>query len=155
MRELHGNRQGQGLRVGIVVAEFNDFVTKRLLEGCQDGLHRHGTRADDITVAWVPGSFEIPLVAKVMAESKRYDAVVALGAVVRGETSHYDYVAGNAASGVAQASLSTGVPVIFGILTTDTMDQAVDRAGGKAGNKGYDAAVAAIEMATLLKQVKG
>ena len=151
--ELQGGLQGEGLRIGIVVARFNEFITSRLLDGAKSALDRHGVRDEDITVAWVPGSFEIPLVAKRLAESGRFDAVVCLGAVIKGETDHYDHVAGQAASGAANAALSTGVPVLFGILTTNTMEQAIDRAGGKQGNIGFNAGVAAIEMANLLKEL--
>ena len=152
-RELHGSLDGSGLRIGIVVATFNDFITSRLLEGAKSALSAHGVRDDDVTVASVPGSFEIPLVAKKMAESERYDAVICLGAVIRGETGHYEHVAGEAAKGIANVSVSTGVPVIFGVLTTDTIEQAVDRAGSKAGNKGAEAALAAIEMVDVLRQM--
>ena len=149
-RELQGHLDGQGLRVAIVVARFNEFITSRLLEGARAALARHGVRDEDITVASVPGSFEIPLVAKKMAESGRYNAVVCLGAVIRGETDHYERVAAEAAKGVASASFTTGTPVIFGVLTTDTVEQAINRAGGKQGNNGYNAGVAAIEMANLM-----
>lgn len=154
MPEVTGGRQGQGLRVGVVVARFNEFITRRLLEGCQEALRRHGVRPEDVTVAWVPGSFELPLAAQTMARSGSYDAIVCLGCVVRGETAHFDYVAGSAASGVAQAALATGVPVIFGVLTTNTMEQAMERSGGRLGNRGYDGAVAAIEMADLLRRLR-
>ena len=150
-KELQGSLQGQGLRIGVVVARFNEFITTKLLEGAKAALARHGVRDEDVTVAWVPGSFEIPLVARKIAESGRYEAVVCLGAVIRGETGHYEYVAGEAAKGIASASLSTGVPVIFGVLTTDTVEQAINRAGGKQGNAGYNAGVAAIEMANLVR----
>ena len=149
-RELQGHLDGQGLRVAIVIARFNGFITSRLLEGARAALARHGVRDEDITVASVPGSFEIPLVAKKMAESGQYDAVVCLGAVIRGETDHYERVAAEAAKGVASASFTTGTPVIFGVLTTDTVEQAINRAGGKQGNNGYNAGVAAIEMANLV-----
>ncbi len=150
-RELQGELQGRGLTVGVVVARFNDFITSKLLEGAKAALSRHGVRDEDVTIASVPGSFEIPLTAKKMAESGRYSAVICLGAVIRGETDHYNYVAGEAAKGVANASVSTGVPVIFGILTTDTVEQAINRAGGKQGNIGYNAGVSAIEMANLIR----
>jgi len=149
--ELQGSLQGNGLKIGIVVARFNDFITSKLLDGAKAGLTRHGASLDDVTVAWVPGSFELPVVAKKMAGSGKYDAVICLGAVIKGETSHFDYVAGEAAKGIASAGVSTGVPVIFGVLTTDTVDQAINRAGGKSGNNGYSAALAAIEMANLMK----
>ncbi|APH04547.1 6,7-dimethyl-8-ribityllumazine synthase [Bacillus weihaiensis] len=148
---LEGHLIGSGLKVGIVVARFNEFITSKLLGGAEDALRRHGVQAEDVTVAWVPGAFELPLVAKRMAESGKYDAVITLGTVIRGATTHYDYVCNEAAKGVSQASLSTGVPVVFGVLTTETIEQAVERAGTKAGNKGYEAAVTAIEMGNLLK----
>jgi 6,7-dimethyl-8-ribityllumazine synthase len=150
-RELRGGLDGGGLRMGIVVAAFNDFITSRLLDGAKSALSAHGVSDDDVTVASVPGSFEIPLVAQKMAASGRFDAVICLGAVIRGETDHYEHVAGEAAKGIANASLSTGVPVAFGVLTTDTLEQAINRAGGKQGNQGYNAAVAAIEMANLVR----
>ncbi|ERT60290.1 MULTISPECIES: 6,7-dimethyl-8-ribityllumazine synthase [Megasphaera] len=148
-----GNLLGQGLKMGIVVARFNEFIGSRLLGGAYDAFHRHGVNDDDITTAWVPGSFEIPLVAQKMAESGKYDAVICLGAVIRGATSHYDLVCNEAAKGIAQASLKTGVPVLFGVITTENIEQAVERAGTKAGNKGFDVATAAIEMANLLKEI--
>ena len=150
-RELQGNLQGQGLKIGVIVARFNDFITSRLLEGAKAGLLSHGVRDEDVTVAWVPGSFEIPLTARKMAESKSYDAVTCLGAVIRGATDHYEHVAGEAAKGIANASVSTGTPVIFGVLTTDTLEQAINRAGAKQGNSGYNAAVSAVEMANLMR----
>lgn len=149
--EISGDLQGQGLRVGIVVARFNDFITSQLLDGAKAALSRHGVRDEEITVVSVPGAFEIPLVSKKMAESGKHDAVISLGAVIRGETGHYEHVAGEAAKGVANASVSTGVPVIFGILTTETLEQAINRAGGKSGNNGYSAGVAAVEMANLIR----
>ena len=149
--ELQGSIEGDGLKIGIVVARFNEFITSKLLEGAKAALKQHGVREEDVTIAWVPGSFEIPLVAKKMAASGRYGAVVCLGAVIRGETGHYDHVAGEAAKGVANASDSTGIPVMFGVLTTDTVEQAINRSGGKQGNNGYSAAVAAIEMANLAR----
>lgn len=139
-----------GTRFGIVVARFNEFFTKELLAGAVHALHRHGVPDGDIDIAWVPGSFEIPMVARRLASTRRYGAVICLGAVIRGATAHFDYVAGQAAAGVARAGLDTDVPVIFGIITTDTLDQAMDRAGAKSGNKGYEAAVTAIEMADLM-----
>ncbi len=148
--ELQGGMQGEGLRVAIVVATFNDFITSKLLEGARAALLRHGVRDDSISVAFVPGSFELPLVAKKLAESGLHDAVICLGAVIRGETDHYEHVAGEAAKGIANASISSGVPVIFGVLTTDTLEQAINRAGGKQGNNGYGAGLAAIEMANLM-----
>ena len=153
-RELSGGLQGRGLRVAVAVARFNEFVTQRLLEGARDALARHGVDDDDVTIAWAPGSFELPLTAKTLAQTGSYDAVVCLGAVIRGETTHYDMVAGQAASGVSRAALDTGVPVIFGVLTCENMDQAVARAGGKAGNLGRNAAASAIEMARLLQVIR-
>lgn len=150
---LEGNLVGTGLKIGIIVSRFNEFITSKLVSGAEDALVRHGVNQDDIEVAWVPGAFEIPLIAKKMAESGRYDAVIALGTVIRGATAHFDYVSSEATKGVAQASLQTEVPVIFGILTTETIEQAIERAGTKAGNKGAEAAVSAIEMANLLKQL--
>ena len=150
-REIEGGLQGEGLRIGVVVARFNNFVTAKLLEGAQSALAGHGVADDDVTVVRVPGSFEIPVVARKMAESDRFDAVVCLGAVIRGETDHYEHVAGEAAKGIANASVATGKPVVFGVLTTDTVEQATNRAGGKQGNSGYSAAVAAIEMVNLLR----
>lgn len=144
---------GSGRRHAIVVARFNEFFTKELLAGALAGFRRHGIDEADVDVAWVPGSFEVPLVARRLAATGRYAAVTCLGAVIRGSTSHYDHVAGHAAGGVARASLDTGVPVIFGIITTEDLDQAMDRAGAKLGNRGYDAAVAAIEMADLMSQL--
>jgi len=148
---FEGQLNGTGLRVAIVVSRFNEFVTKSLLDGAVDTLRRHGVADADVDVAWVPGAFEIPIVAGRMAASRRYDAVVCLGAIIRGATPHFDYVAAQNASGIAQASAGTGVPVLYGVLTTDSLDQAIERAGTKAGNKGRDAAAAAIEMATLLR----
>ena len=150
-RELQGDLRGQGLRIGVVVARFNEFITSKLLEGALSALSRHGVSDDDVVVAWVPGSFEVPLVARKMAESGRYSAVVCLGAVIRGETDHYEHVAGEAAKGVASVSATTGIPAIFGVLTTETVEQAINRAGGKQGNHGYNAGVAAIEMANLVR----
>jgi 6,7-dimethyl-8-ribityllumazine synthase len=154
-RAYEGDLSGAGLRFAIVVARFNDFITERLLDGARDALRRHGVRDEDVDVAWVPGSMEIPVVAKRLAERGEHDAIICLGAVIRGATAHFDYVAGNAASGIASVALSTGVPCIFGVLTTDTVEQAIERAGTKAGNKGYDAAVAAIEMGSLMRKLGG
>lgn len=151
---FEGHLVSQGLKYGIVVSRFNEFITNRLLSGAQDALRRHGVQDDEVDIAWVPGAFEIPLIAQKMAASAKYDAIITLGAVIRGSTSHYDYVCNEVAKGVAQASLKTGVPVIFGVLTTDTIEQAVERAGTKAGNKGWEAAVNAVEMANLNKQFK-
>jgi len=142
------------LSIAIVVSRFNELVTRALLSGAQDGLASHGVEPEDVDVAWVPGSFEIPLTARKLAESGRYQAVVCVGAVIRGETPHFDQVANQASSGIARVALDTGVPVIFGIITADTLEQALERAGGKMGNKGYDAAVAAIEMANLMRGLR-
>ena len=144
-----GSFEGKGLRVAIVVSRFNEPISKRLLEGATDCLGRHGVDEDDIAVAWVPGAFELPAAAGRFATSGEVDAVVTLGAVIRGETPHFDYVAGQAASGIGEVALRTGIPVTFGVLTTDTSEQAWERAGGKAGNKGFEAALAALEMANL------
>lgn len=152
-KTFEGNFVATGKKFGIVVGRFNEFISSKLLGGAMDALVRHGADENDIDVAWVPGSFEIPLIAKKMAESGRYHAVITLGAVIRGATPHFDHVANEASKGVGQVTLQTGVPVIFGILTTDTIEQAVERAGTKAGNKGFDAAVAAIEMANLVEQL--
>jgi 6,7-dimethyl-8-ribityllumazine synthase len=151
---FEGRLWGQGLSIAVVVARFNELVTRALLSGAQDGLARHGVEPEGVDVAWVPGSFEIPLAARKLAESGRYQAVVCLGAVIRGETPHFDHVANQASSGIARVALDTGVPVIFGVLTADTLEQAMERAGGKMGNKGYDAAVAAIEMANLMRGLR-
>ncbi len=148
---FEGNLVGTGIRVGIVVSRFNEFITGKLLTGAQDALKRHGVEDDAVDVAWVPGAFELPLVAKKMAESGNYDAVITLGTVIRGATTHYDYVCNEAAKGVSQAGMSSGIPVIFGVVTTENIEQAIERAGTKAGNKGWDTAVAAIEMANLMK----
>ena len=144
----------EGTRIAGVAARFNEFITSRLLSGCEDGLVRHGVDTEQIDVAWVPGAFEIPVVAQRLAESGRYDAVICLGAVIRGSTSHYDYVCAEVSKGVAQVSLKTGLPVLFGVLTTDNIEQAIERAGTKAGNKGYDCALSAIEMINLLEGIR-
>ncbi len=153
MNVLEGKLVADGLKIGIVVGRFNEFIGSKLLGGCIDGLVRHGVNNDDIDVAWVPGAFEIPVIAKKMAESKKYDAIICLGAVIRGATSHYDYVCAEVSKGIATVSLNTGVPVMFGVVTTDTIQQAIERAGTKSGNKGYDCAVSAIEMANLIKNM--
>ncbi len=153
MKILEGKLLAEGQRIGIVAGRFNEFITAKLLGGAVDAFVRHGGEEQNITVAWVPGAFEIPLTAQKMVESGKYDAVVCLGAVIRGATPHFDMVANEATKGVAQVGLRTGVPVIFGILTTDSIEQAVERAGTKAGNKGFDAVTTAIEMITLLKQI--
>jgi 6,7-dimethyl-8-ribityllumazine synthase len=150
---LKGKFNASGLRFGIVVARFNEFITSKLLGGALDVLERHDVDEDDITVAWVPGAYELPLVSKKMAETGKYDAIIALGTVIRGSTTHYDYVCNEAAKGIAQASMSTGVPITFSVVTTENIEQAIERAGTKAGNKGADGAMTAIEMANLLKQI--
>ena len=152
MKMIEGNLVAQGLKIGIVGGRFNNFIDSKLLEGALDGLKRHGVDENNIEIAWVPGAFELPLIAKKMAQNDKYDAVICLGAVIKGSTPHFDYVCAEASKGIASVSLSTEKPVIFGVLTTDTIEQAIERAGTKAGNKGYDAAVTAIEMANLLKQ---
>lgn len=151
MKVLEGNVIGNGAKFGIVAARFNEFIVSKLVGGAEDALVRHGVNTDDIELAWVPGAFEIPVVAKRMAESGKYDAVICVGAVIKGSTSHYDYVCAEVSKGVAQVSMATGVPVMFGVLTTDNIEQAIERAGTKAGNKGYDAACSAIEMVNLMK----
>ena len=151
MKVLEGNLVAEGLKIGIVAARFNEFIVSKLIGGAEDALKRHGVREDDIELAWVPGAFEIPLIAQKMANSKKYDAVICLGAVIKGSTSHYDYVCAEVSKGIATVSLNSNIPVMFGVLTTDSIEQAIERAGTKAGNKGYDAAVTAIEMANLLK----
>lgn len=154
MKIYEGKLIAEGIRVGIVAARFNEFIVSKLLSGCEDGLLRHGVRPDDIAVAWVPGAFEIPLAAAKMAGSGKYDAVIALGAVIRGSTSHYGYVCSEVSKGVAGTALSTGVPVLFGVLTTDTIEQAIERAGTKAGNKGAECAQGAIEMVNLFRSME-
>ncbi len=153
MNKLEGKVVAEGIRVGIIASRFNEFIVGKLVAGAEDGLVRHGVVEDDITVAWVPGAFEIPVIAKKMALSGKYDAVICVGAVIRGQTSHYDYVCAEVSKGIAQVSLEAGIPVMFGILTTDTIEQAIERAGSKAGNKGYDCALGAIEMVNLMKQL--
>lgn len=151
---FEGHLNAAGLRFGIVVSRFNEFITGKLLGGAQDAVRRHGGDPEQVDVAWVPGAFEIALVAQQMAASGKYDAVIALGAVIRGSTPHFDYVAAEVSKGVAQAMMKTGVPISFGVLTTDTIEQAVERAGTKAGNKGFEAAAGAIEMANLMKGMR-
>ncbi|MBM7551851.1 6,7-dimethyl-8-ribityllumazine synthase [Thalassobacillus pellis] len=151
VKQYEGNLIGTDLKIGIVVGRFNDFITSKLYEGALDGLKRHGVDMDNVEAAWVPGAFEIPMIANRMAQSGKYDAVITLGAVIRGSTPHFDYVCGEAAKGVAQAATKSGIPVMFGVITTDTIEQAIERAGTKAGNKGWEAASAAIEMANLNK----
>lgn len=143
----------KGMKVGIVASRFNEFITNKLLGGAVDGLVRHGVEEKNITAAWIPGAFEIPTVAKKMAESGKYDAVICVGAVIRGSTTHYDYVCNEVSKGIAHISMDTGVPTLFGILTTDNIEQAVERAGSKAGNKGYDCALSAIEMVNVMGQM--
>lgn len=150
---FEGHLIGQGLKIGLVVGRFNEFITGKLLTGALDALKRHGVAEADVDVAWVPGAYEIPLLAKKMAELNKYDAVICLGAVIRGNTPHFDFVAAEVSKGVAKISLDTGMPVIFGVITTDTIEQAIERAGTKAGNKGWDAATTAIEMANLMRTI--
>lgn len=153
MNTLEGKLIAQDMKVGIVASRFNEFITSKLLGGAIDGLVRHGVKEEDITTAWVPGAFEIPLIAEKMAKSGKYDAVICVGAVIRGATSHYDYVCNEVSKGIAQVSLQSEVPVLFGVVTTDSIEQAIERAGTKAGNKGYDCALSAIEMVNLIKQI--
>lgn len=155
MKVYEGKLVSEGIRVGIVAARFNEFIVSRLIGGCEDALLRHGVREEDITLAWVPGAFEIPLIAGKLAKSGNYDAVIALGAVIRGSTSHYDYVCAEVSKGIAAVSLESGIPVLFGVLTTDTIEQAIERAGTKAGNKGADCAQSAIEMVNLVRALEG
>ena len=155
MRVYEGNLVSEKIRVGMVAARFNEFIVSKLIEGAVDGLRRHGVEDDCIDLAWVPGAFEIPLIASQMAKSGKYDAVICLGAVIRGSTSHYDYVCSEVSKGIAQVSLKSDIPVMFGVLTTDTIEQAIERAGTKAGNKGFDCAAGAIEMVNLVREIKG
>ena len=150
-RIIQGDLSGRGLKFGIVAARFNDFITGRLIDGALDGLQRHGVSDNDVEILKVPGAYEIPLAAKMLAQSKKYNAIICLGAVIRGATPHFEYVSAEVSKGVASVSLESGLPVIFGVLTTDTIEQAIERAGTKSGNKGWDAALAAIEMANLMK----
>ncbi len=150
---IQGDLSGKGLKIGIVAARFNDFITSRLLDGALDGLQRHGVAENDIEIVKVPGSYEIPLAAKMLAQAKKYNAVICLGAVIRGATPHFEYVSAEVSKGVAAVSMESGMPVIFGVLTTDTIEQAIERAGTKSGNKGWDAALAAIEMANIMRQI--
>ena len=154
MNIFEGKLVSDGIKIGIVAARFNEFIVSKLIAGARDALLRHDVKEDDIDLAWVPGAFEIPLIAKKMAESGKYDAVICLGAVIRGATSHYDYVCNEVSKGIASVSLSSGVPVLFGVVTTENIEQAIERAGTKAGNKGYDSAMAAIEMVNLVRQVE-
>jgi len=152
-KHFEGMLLGKGLKFGLVISRFNEFITKRLLDGAQDALLRHGVNQNDIEVAWVPGSFEIPLVAKKLAQTERFDAVICLGAVIRGGTPHFEYIAAEVTKGVAKVGLDTGLPVIYGVITADTLEQAIERAGTKEGNEGFKAAVKAIEMANLVKGI--
>ncbi|MCD8054483.1 MAG: 6,7-dimethyl-8-ribityllumazine synthase [Lachnospiraceae bacterium] len=154
MRTLEGKVVAGQLKVGIVAARFNEFIVNKLVGGAEDALVRHGMSTDDIDLAWVPGAFEIPLIAQKMAESGRYDAILCLGAVIKGSTDHYDYVCAEVSKGIATVSLNTGVPALFGVLTTDNIEQAIERAGSKAGNKGYDVACSAIEMVNLIRNLQ-
>jgi 6,7-dimethyl-8-ribityllumazine synthase len=154
VKVIQGKLLAEGFKFGIVVSRFNEFITAKLLEGALDGLTRHGAKEEDITVAWVPGTFEIPVIAQKMASSGKYDAVICLGALIRGATPHFEYIAAEVSKGIAQVGLSTGVPTIFGVITTDTIEQAIERAGTKIGNKGFDAAEAAVEMANLLREIE-
>lgn len=150
---FEGQLLGKGLKFGLVVSRFNEFLTRRLLDGAQDALLRHGVNEGDIEVAWVPGTFEIPLVAKKLAQTKRYDAVICLGTVIQGDTPHFEYIAAEVSKGIARVGLETELPVIFGVITADTLEQAIERSGTKEGNTGFKAAVSAIEMANLLKSL--
>ncbi len=152
-QSFEGVLLGKGLKFGLVVSRFNEFLTKKLLDGAEDALLRHGVNQEDMAIAWVPGSFEIPLAAKKLAETKRFDAVICLGAVVRGVTPHFEYIAAEVTKGIAKVGLDAGLPVIFGVITADTLEQAIERAGTKMGNRGFDAAVEAIEMANLVKSI--
>jgi len=150
---FEGSLLGKGLKMGVVISRFNEFITSKLLSGAQDALTRHGVAEADVDIAWVPGAFEIPLLAQKLAASKKYDAVICLGSVIRGATPHFDYIASEVSKGIARVGLDTGVPVVFGVITADTLEQAIERAGTKSGNKGFDAATTAIEMANLLRNV--
>ena len=150
---FEGMLLGEGLKLGVVASRFNELITRKLLDGAQDALLRHGVNAEDIDIAWVPGSFEIPLVAQKLAQTRRYDAIVCVGAVIRGATPHFEYIAAEVTKGIARASLDAGLPITYGVITTDTLEQAIERAGTKVGNKGFDAAVNAIEMANLMKSI--
>ena len=154
MNILEGKVVAEGMKVGIVVARFNEFITSKLLSGAIDGLVRHDVKEDDVDVAWVPGAFEIPLVASKMAKSRKYDAVICLGAVIRGSTSHYDYVCNEVSKGIAAVSMENDIPVMFGEITTENIEQAIERSGNKAGNKGYECALGAIEMVNLIRKIK-
>lgn len=155
MKIYEGKLVSEGMKIGIVIARFNEFITSKLLSGALDGLVRENVRKDDIEIAWVPGAFEIPLVASKMVKSNKYNAIICLGAVIRGNTDHYNYVCSEVSKGIAQIALESGTPVIFGVLTTDTIEQAIERAGTKSGNKGYECAHSAIEMVNLLREISG
>lgn len=155
MKTLEGKLVAKGIKVGIIAGRFNEFITGKLLEGALDGLLRHEVKEEDIEVVWVPGAFEIPLIASKMAKSRKYDAIICLGAVIRGSTTHYDYVCSEVSKGIAAVSLNTDIPVMFGVLTTENIEQAIERAGTKAGNKGYDCALGAIEMVNLIREIDG
>ena len=154
MKTFEGKLVSKDIKVGIIAARFNEFITSKLLGGAMDGLLRHDVKEENIEVAWVPGAFEIPLIASKMAESKKYDAIICLGAVIRGNTTHYDYVCNEVSKGIASVSLQNGIPVMFGVLTTENIEQAIERAGSKAGNKGYECAVGAIEMVNLIREME-
>lgn len=154
MKTYEGKLVSEGIKIGIIVTRFNEFITSKLLSGAMDGLLRHDVAEDDIDVAWVPGAFEIPLIASKMAKSGKYDAVICLGAVIRGTTTHYDYVCSEVSKGIANVSLASDIPVMFGVLTTENIEQAIERAGTKAGNKGYECALGAIEMVNLIKKIE-
>lgn len=155
MNTFEGKLVSHNMKIGIVAARFNEFIVSKLITGATDALTRHEVKEEDIDLAWVPGAFEIPLIAKKLADSGKYDAVICLGAVIRGATSHYDYVCNEVSKGIAQISLNSGIPVLFGVVTTENIEQAIERAGTKAGNKGYDSAMAAIEMVNLIKHIEG
>jgi len=152
-KHFEGKLLGEGLRFGLVVSRFNEFITKKLVEGAEDALLRHGVKEEDIDIAWTPGAFEIPLIARKLAQTKKYDAVICLATVVRGGTPHFEYIAAEVTKGIAKVGLETGLPVIYGVITADTLEQAIERAGTKAGNKGFDAAMSAIEMANLVRGI--
>ncbi|SFC74471.1 6,7-dimethyl-8-ribityllumazine synthase [Clostridium uliginosum] len=154
MNTFEGKLVAEGLKIGIIVGRFNEFIGSKLLDGALDGLKRHGVKEEDIDISWVPGAFEMPLIAKKMAKNSKYDAIICLGAVIKGSTSHYDHVCAEVSKGIASVSLETEKPVMFGVLTTNTIEQAIERAGTKAGNKGYDCAVSAIEMANLINELR-
>ena len=154
MKTYEGKLVSKGIKIGIIVTRFNEFITSKLLSGAIDGLKRHDVEEDDISIAWVPGAFEIPLIASKMANSEKYDAIVCLGAVIRGSTTHYDYVCSEVSKGIAHVSLNSDIPVMFGVITTENIEQAIERAGTKAGNKGYDSAISAIEMVNLIRDIE-